>query len=72
MESRRRTPGKISVAGAKLRLRVPYGRDPTAGPARMVAIPIRHASRSLRRTPAFTPTAILTLVIGMGAVLERQ
>ena len=34
----------------------------------MVAIPIRHASRSLRRTPAFTLTAILTLVIGMGAV----
>jgi predicted permease len=34
----------------------------------MVAIPIRHASRSLHRTPAFTITAILTLVIGMGAV----
>lgn len=34
----------------------------------MVAIPIRHASRSLRRTPAFSLTAILTLVIGIGAV----
>jgi len=34
----------------------------------MAAIPIRHASRSLRRTPAFTLTAIVTLVIGIGAV----
>ena len=34
----------------------------------MVAIQVHHALRSLRRTPAFTLTAILTLVNGMGAV----
>src|SRR5688572_3662522 len=34
----------------------------------MIAISFRHALRSLRRTPAFTLTAILTLVIGVGAV----
>ncbi len=30
--------------------------------------PVRHAWRSLRRTPVFTVTAILTLAIGVGAV----
>ena len=34
----------------------------------MAGIPLRHALRSLRRTPAFTLTAILTLVIGIGSV----
>jgi len=34
----------------------------------MIAISFRHALQSLRRTPAFTLTAILTLVIGVGAV----
>jgi putative ABC transport system permease protein len=34
----------------------------------MVAMPIRHSSRSLRRTPAFTLTALVTLIIGIGAV----
>ncbi|HEX7024686.1 MAG TPA: ABC transporter permease [Gemmatimonadales bacterium] len=34
----------------------------------MVKIPFRFASRSLRRTPAFTLTAVVTLVIGIGAV----
>ncbi|HEX7122555.1 MAG TPA: ABC transporter permease [Gemmatimonadaceae bacterium] len=35
----------------------------------MLPLPLRHASRSLRRTPAFTVTAILTLVIGIGAMV---
>jgi hypothetical protein len=34
----------------------------------MVAIQVHHAFRSLRRTPAFTLTAVLTLIIGIGAV----
>src|SRR5215216_3073249 len=33
-----------------------------------VALPLRHAFRSLIRTPVFTATATLTLVIGIGAV----
>ena len=33
-----------------------------------VALPLRHALRSLLRTPVFTVTAALTLVIGIGAV----
>jgi hypothetical protein len=33
----------------------------------MLSMSLRHAWRSLRRTPAFTITAILTLVIGIGA-----
>jgi putative ABC transport system permease protein len=32
-----------------------------------VAMPIRHAWRSLRRTPVFTTTAALTLIIGIAA-----
>ena len=34
-----------------------------------IALPLRHAWRSLRRTPAFTVTATLTLVIGIGATV---
>jgi len=33
----------------------------------MHLLPLRHASRSLRRAPAFSITAVLTLVIGIGA-----
>ncbi len=33
----------------------------------MLSMSVRHAWRSLRRTPAFTITAVLTLVIGVGA-----
>jgi predicted permease len=33
-----------------------------------VALSLRHALRSLRRTPVFTATATLTLVIGIGSV----
>lgn len=35
----------------------------------MTLAPLRHALRSLRRTPAFTLTAIFTLVIGIGATV---
>jgi len=35
----------------------------------MLSMSVRHAWRSLRRTPAFTVTAILTLVIGIGATV---
>ena len=34
-----------------------------------IAQPLRHAWRSLRRTPAFTVTVVLTLVIGIGAAV---
>src|SRR6266704_1351343 len=36
----------------------------------MSVLPVRHAWRSLRRTPAFSITAALTLVIGIGAAVS--
>ena len=35
-----------------------------------MSVPIRHAWRSLRRAPAFSITAALTLVIGVGAAVS--